>query len=79
MADASGGAVEPVKFVIPVKGWSSVSIKGAELHEPEADAVFAPALRSHLKADMEVVEMETDFSSSEFANALVEGLEEMME
>lgn len=69
----------PVKFVIPVKGWSSVSVKGAILHEPEADAVFAPALRSHMKTDMEVVEIDTDIGSSEFANALVEALEEMME
>jgi uncharacterized protein (UPF0261 family) len=69
----------PVKFLIPVKGWSSVSVKGADLYDPVADAAFAPALRRHLKTDIEVIEMETDIGSSEFANSLVEALSDMME
>jgi uncharacterized protein (UPF0261 family) len=68
----------PVKFMIPTKGWSALSVAGADLHEPETDAVFAPALRRHLRAEIELKEIETEFSSHEFAALLVSSLEEMM-
>ena len=68
----------PVKFIIPTKGWSALSVAGADLHEPETDAVFAPALRQHLRADIEIVEMDTEFSSPGYASRLVDALAQMM-
>ncbi|TEU15391.1 MAG: UPF0261 family protein [Anaerolineales bacterium] len=76
----------PVKFLIPTKGWSALSVEGADLHEPETDAVFAPALREHLTLrrgsgqgpDIEVKELDTHLNTPEFARAVVEALEEMM-
>jgi uncharacterized protein (UPF0261 family) len=47
----------PVRFFIPTRGWSSLSTKGASLHEPVTDALFAPALREHLRPDIEVSEL----------------------
>ena len=77
-AGAADKAKGPVKFFIPMKGWSSISLEGADLYEPRTDAGFAPALRKHLKPDIEVVEMETEFSSNEFTTALVDALNEMI-
>jgi len=68
----------PVKFIIPTKGWSALSVSGADLHEPESDAVFAPALGRHLRTDFELIEMDTEFSSPDYAALLVASLEEMM-
>jgi uncharacterized protein (UPF0261 family) len=68
----------PVKFLIPTQGWSALSVEGTDLHEPETDAVFAPALREHLRSDIEVKELDTHLNTPEFARAAVEALEEMM-
>ena len=68
----------PVKFLIPTQGWSALSVEGTDLHEPETDAAFAPALREHLRSDIEVKELDTHLNTPEFARAAVEALEEMM-
>jgi uncharacterized protein (UPF0261 family) len=68
----------PVKFLIPTKGWSTLSVGGADLHDPETDAVFAPALKEHLRPGIEVSELPMVMNSPEFSEALVEALEEMM-
>jgi uncharacterized protein (UPF0261 family) len=47
----------PVKFLIPNKGWSTLSVRGADLYDPEADAVFAPVLREHVRPDIEGSEL----------------------
>ncbi len=68
----------PVKFLVPTKGWSALSVEGADLYEPETDAVFASALREHLRPDIEVKELDTHLNTPEFARAAVEALDEMM-
>jgi uncharacterized protein (UPF0261 family) len=68
----------PVKFLIPTQGWSALSVEGTDLYEPETDAAFAPALREHLRPDIEVEELDTHLNTPEFARAAVEALEEMM-
>jgi uncharacterized protein (UPF0261 family) len=68
----------PVKFFIPSKGWSTLSVEGTDLYDPEADAAFAPALREHLRPDIEVSELPMEMNSPEFAGALVGALESMV-
>ena len=68
----------PVKFFIPTRGWSSLSTRGASLHEPVTDALFAPALRAHLRPDIEVCELPMELNSREFAASLVAALDGMM-
>jgi len=68
----------PVKFLIPTQGWSALSVEGADLHEPETDAVFAPELRKHLRPDIQVEELDTHLNTPEFARAAVEALVGMM-
>ena len=68
----------PVKFFIPRKGWSTLSVEGADLYEPETDAAFGPALRERLRPDAEVSEFDGAFNSPEFAEALVGALDGMM-
>lgn len=68
----------PAKIFIPSKGWSTLSVKEADLYDPEADAAFAPALRETLRADIEVVEVSLELNSREFSELLVEALDKMI-
>jgi uncharacterized protein (UPF0261 family) len=68
-----------VKFLIPVKGWSSLSVKGQPLYDPDADRVFVEELKKKLKSEVEVREFDIDLNTPEFAMAVVEALEAMME
>ena len=69
----------PVKFFIPTEGWSSLSKKGADLHEPALDAFFAPALKKSLRPDIEVAELPVELNSAEFAEALATALDGMIQ
>ncbi|MGH7287754.1 MAG: Tm-1-like ATP-binding domain-containing protein [Myxococcota bacterium] len=68
----------PVEFFIPTRGRSSLSTKGADLCEPVTDALFAPALRRHLRPDIEVSELPMELNSPEFAELLVTALDRMI-
>jgi len=68
----------PVKFFIPTRGWSSLSTKGADLHEPFTDALFGPALKKSLRPDIEVSELPMELNSPEFAEVLVGALDSVM-
>lgn len=61
----------PVKFVIPLKGWSSVDIPGNPTHDPEEDRIFIEELRRRLKPEIEIVEVNANLEDPEFAKAIV--------
>ena len=42
-----------VKAVIPLRGFSSLSVPGGPLHDPEADRAFINALKKHLDPAIE--------------------------
>jgi len=67
-----------VQFFIPTQGWSSLSVKGADLWEPESDGVFAPALREHLRPDIEVSELPMELNTPAFAETIAEALDKMI-
>jgi uncharacterized protein (UPF0261 family) len=63
-----------VKVVIPLKGFSSISIEGGPLHDPSADSVFRTTIRKHLDPAIEVLEVDSDINSPEFAGAVAKAL-----
>jgi uncharacterized protein (UPF0261 family) len=63
-----------VKVVIPLKGFSSLSVEGGPLHDPVSDAAFSPALRSRLDPEIEVIEVDADINSPIFARAVADAL-----
>jgi uncharacterized protein (UPF0261 family) len=63
-----------VKAVIPLKGFSSLSVEGGPLHDPASDGVFSPALRSRLDPAIEVIEVDADINSPTFARAVADAL-----
>lgn len=72
-----------VKFVIPTKGFSALSVEGAALYDPEADQAFIKTLEENLDRKIKVFKVDTDINSRDFAiaveNALSEALQGMPE
>jgi uncharacterized protein (UPF0261 family) len=69
----------PVKFFIPLQGWSSISTEGSSLYEPQTDIVFNQSLRDNLKSQLEIIEKDVAYDSPELAEALVNALEDMLD
>jgi uncharacterized protein (UPF0261 family) len=59
-----------VKILIPAKGFSSLSVEGGPLYDPEADKVFAAVLKKRLSPEIEIMEIDTDINSREFASVV---------
>lgn len=69
----------PVRFLIPLKGWSSLSVQGQTLYDPGADRAFVEELKNTLRPEIGVMELELPLNSPEFAIAVVEAFDEMMQ
>lgn len=63
-----------VKFIIPRKGFSSLSVEGGPLYDPEVDQVFTETLRKNLDPEIEIIEVDSDINQLEFARVVVENL-----
>jgi len=78
VANKLNKAKGPVKFLIPLRGWSALSIEDWALHDPETDKVLTEELRKHLKPEIEIKEFDVHINTPEFARAVVEAFDEMM-
>jgi uncharacterized protein (UPF0261 family) len=67
-----------LKFIIPQKGFSSLSIEGGALYDPVADKAFVDALRKYLDPGIRIIEVNTDINNSQFAQAVVGALKESL-
>jgi len=67
-----------VKFMIPKKGFSSLSVEGGALHDPTSDWAFLDELKKDLDPEIKTVEVETHINTPEFARAIVEALRECL-
>ena len=69
---------ERVKVIIPLRGFSSLSMEGGPLYDPEADKMLGITLKKCLDPEIEIIEVDSDINSKEFAevvaNTLVEAL-----
>lgn len=64
-----------VKFIIPTKGFSSLSVEGGQLYAPEIDRVFVAALREQLDPGIETIEVDAHINTPEFGKAAASALE----
>jgi len=76
-AEKLNKAKGPVKFVFPLRGWSSGDREGSILHAPEEDKVFVEELRRNLRPGIEIEEVDCNLEDPEFADVLVENLIKM--
>jgi uncharacterized protein (UPF0261 family) len=63
-----------VKAVIPLRGFSSLSVEGGSLRDAVADAAFTSSLKRHLDPQIEIIEVDTDINDPMFAKAVAEVL-----
>jgi len=78
MAEKLNKARGPVKVVIPLGGWSSLDKRGTDLYDGEADRVFVNELKKQLRRDIEVMEVDHDLETPEFAAAVVQAFDQVM-
>lgn len=67
-----------VKFVIPLRGFSSLSVEGGALYEPETDKVLVDELKKNLDPGIEIIEIDTHINTPEFGLAVVEALKKIL-
>lgn len=65
-----------VKFIIPKRGFSSLSVEGGALYDPVSDQAFIEGLKKHLNPEIKILEVNTDINSPDFAKAVVGALKE---
>ena len=64
----------PVTVLLPLRAISVVSAAGQPFHDPLADAALFSSLRSHLRADIPVIEHDGAINDPLFARACAEAL-----
>ena len=67
-----------VKFIIPTRGFSSISVEGGALHDPACDRAFTDELKKHLDPQIEVVEVDSHINTPEFARSVVDALNKIL-
>jgi uncharacterized protein (UPF0261 family) len=60
------------KVLVPLKGWSSVDSPDSPTYDPEEDMLFVKDLRSKLKKEIEIIEVDANMEDPEFSRAVVD-------
>ena len=68
-----------VKVVIPLRGFSSLSVKGGPLYDPDSDEAFGTILKRDLSPEIEIWEVDSEINSREFAGAVANALSRALE
>lgn len=68
-----------IKFILPTKGFSSLSVEGGALYEPLSDKAFIDTLKKSLDDDIDIIEVEADINTPQFARAVVDALHQALD
>ena len=74
LAEKINAYTAPVTVLLPLKALSIISAEGGAFHDPEADQSLFNAIRTHLRKDIKIVEMDTTVNDPEFAKTCAETL-----
>jgi uncharacterized protein (UPF0261 family) len=77
-AEKLNAAVGRVAVYIPLGGFSELDPKGKPFYLPEATEAFVTALKSTLRSEIPVIEMETDINDPTFSSATANALLNML-
>lgn len=73
-------ATGPTALFVPLRGVSMIAVDGQVFHDPDADTALFDAVRETVDRDrVELHELDTEINAPEFADAMVQRLEAMME
>jgi uncharacterized protein (UPF0261 family) len=69
----------PVAVLLPKKAISVISAPGQKFHDPAADQALFDAIKSNLRKDIEVIEMDSAINDAPFAEACARTLMKLMQ
>jgi uncharacterized protein (UPF0261 family) len=69
LADKLNLSKGPVSVLLPMKGISVISAAGQKFHDPTADEALFKNLKTSLRNDIEVIEMDCNINDEQFAAA----------
>ncbi len=78
MAEKLNKAKGPVKFFIPLKGFSGFDPPGGVLYCPEEDMIFIDELKRLVKPNVEIVEIDANLEEQVFAQAMLDAFVQLM-
>lgn len=78
-AEKLNAATGPVQVYVPCKGVSELDVEGKPFYDTAALPAFVEALKSGLRADIPVVEMDVDINDPAFSRATAEALLKLLE
>jgi uncharacterized protein (UPF0261 family) len=68
-----------LKIVLPIKGFSSLSVAGGPMHDPASDQAFMDELENRLDSDIEIIKVNDHINTQAFADAVVDALKQAMQ
>ena len=71
LAGRANSAAGPVAIVAPSRGFSAVDAEGMPFYDPAADAAFIDTIRSMVKPQIEVFEIDAHINDGAFAREVV--------
>lgn len=60
-----------VKFLIPLRGFSSIDCEGNNFYDPVANECFIDTLKNSLRKDIEILEIDSNINDSVFSESVV--------
>lgn len=79
IAEQLNKSTGPTTLLLPLKGVSAMDDEGQPFYDPEADAALFQALRDHVQAPVEIVELDLHLNDPAFADAAAEHLLALIE
>lgn len=68
----------PVKFIVPLRGWSGIDGAGTVLYDPETDLIFVNELKKRLTDKVEIREIDANLEDQEFAREVIRAFKDVM-
>lgn len=78
IAGKLNGATGPTRVLLPLRGLSQLDSVGHEFWSPEADEALFHSLRTHLRKDIPLVDIDANINDTEFADQATRHLLELI-
>jgi uncharacterized protein (UPF0261 family) len=69
LAEKANLSTGPVTVLLPLRAVSVISAAGQPFHDPDADTVLFDSIKTHLRRDIPVIELDTAINDPAFAEA----------
>ncbi len=78
LADKLNLSSGPVTVLLPLQGWSVIDAPGGPFWWPAADGALHESLKSHLRSDIRVMELDANVNDPEFSRCAAQTLLDLM-